>query len=57
MGFNKRIVGKNVIQEIIFCPPIIELYLRSDALIFEDEESEKKFEELKNEFLKTNTIS
>jgi len=57
MGFNKKIVGKAVIEEIISHPAIIELYLRTDSLIFEDEEVEKKFEELRDEFLKTNTIS
>ena len=57
MGFNKKIVGKTVIQEITSCLGIIELYLRADSLIFEDEESEKKFQELRDEFLKTNTLS
>jgi len=57
MGFNKKIVGKAVIEEIISHPAIIELYLRTDSLIFEDDEIEKKFEELRDEFLKTNTIS
>jgi hypothetical protein len=56
MGFNKKIVGNSVIEEIISHPAIIELYLRADSLIFDDDEVEKKFEELKNEFLKTNTI-
>ena len=56
MGFNKRIVGNAAIEEITMHPAIIELYLRSDALVFEDEEIEKKFQELKDEFLKTNTI-
>ena len=57
MGFSKKIVGKTVIQEITSCLGIIELYLRADSLIFEDDEVEKKFEELRDEFLKTNTIS
>lgn len=57
MGFNKKVVGKAVIEEIISHPAIIELYLRADSLIFDDEEVEKKFEELRDEFLKTNTIS
>jgi hypothetical protein len=57
MGFNKKIVGKAVIEEIISHPAIIELYLRTDSLIFEDDEVEKKFEELRDEFLKTNTLS
>jgi hypothetical protein len=30
--------------------------LRADSLIFEDEEIEQKFQELKDEFLKTNTL-
>ena len=57
MGFNKKIVGKSVIEQITMHPAIIELYLRTDSLIFEDDEVEKKFEELRDEFLKTNTIS
>jgi hypothetical protein len=56
VGFNKKIVGKTVIQEITSCLGIIELYLRADSLIFEDEEIEQKFQELKDEFLKTNTL-
>lgn len=56
MGFNKKIVGKIVIQEIKSCLGIIELYLRADSIIFENEEIEKEFNELKDEFLKTNTI-
>jgi hypothetical protein len=56
VGFNKKIVGKTVIQEISSCLGIIELYLRADSLIFEDEEIEQKFQELKDEFLKTNTL-
>lgn len=57
MGFSKKIVGKTVIQEIKSCLGIIELYLRADSLIFENEEIEKEFEKLRNEFLKTNTLS
>ncbi len=57
MGFNKKIVGKTVIQEIKSCLGIIELYLRADSLIFEDEEIEKEFEKLRDEFLKTNSLS
>ena len=57
MGFNKKIVGKSVIEQITMHPAIIELYLRADALTFEDEEVQKEFEKLKDEFLKTNTIS
>lgn len=57
MGFNKKIVGKTVIEQITMHPAIIELYLRADSLVFEDEEIEQKFQELKDEFLKTNTLS
>jgi hypothetical protein len=57
MVFNKKIIVKSVIEEIIMHPAIIELYLRADSLIFEDEEIEQKFQELKDEFLKTNTLS
>ena len=56
MGFNKKIVGKAVIEEIILHPAIIELYLRADSLIFEEDETQQKFEELRDEFLKTNTL-
>lgn len=57
MVFNKKIVGKAVIEQITMHPAIIELYLRADSLVFEDEEIEQKFQELKDEFLKTNTLS
>lgn len=57
MGFNKKIVGKSVIEELTLHPAIIELYLRADSLIFEDDEVQTEFEKLKDEFLKTNTIS
>ena len=48
MGFNKRIVGKSVIEEVTSHPAIIELYLRADSLIFEDDEIKL---ELYNELL------
>jgi len=57
MGFTKRIVGKSTIEELKAHPAIIELYLRSDSLIFEDEEVQKEFEILKDEFNKTNPVS
>jgi hypothetical protein len=57
MGFNKKIVGKAVIDQITMHPAIIELYLRADALTFDDEEVQAEFEKLKDEFLKTNTLS
>jgi hypothetical protein len=57
MGFNKKIVGKSVIEQITMHPAIIELYLRADALTFEDDEIQAEFEKLRDEFLKTNTIS
>ena len=46
MGFNKKIVGKSIIEQIIKKPSNVELYLRADSLIFEDDETQKKFEEL-----------
>jgi hypothetical protein len=57
MGFNKKFVNEKIIEEIILNFKIIELYLNSDVLIFEDEKIKKKFKELRNEFIKTNTIS
>jgi hypothetical protein len=54
MGFNKKIVGKSVIEQITMHPAIIELYLRADSLTFEDDEVQTEFEKLKDEFLKTN---
>jgi hypothetical protein len=54
MGFNKKIVGKSVIEQITMHPAIIELYLRADALTFEDDEIQTEFEKLKDEFLKAN---
>lgn len=57
MGFTKRIVGKSTIEELIAHPAIIELYLRTDSLIFEDDEVQKEFEKLRDEFNKTNPVS
>lgn len=57
MGFNKKIVGKAVIEQITMHPAIIELYLRADSLTFEDDEVQSEFEKLRDEFLKTNTLS
>jgi|688.fasta_scaffold2167682_2 hypothetical protein len=57
MGFNKKFVNEKIIEEIILNFKIIELYLNSDVLIFEDEKIKKKFKELRNEFIKTNTVS
>ena len=57
MGFNKKIVGKSVIEQITMHPAIIELYLRADSLTFDSEEVQTEFEKLRDEFLKTNTIS
>jgi hypothetical protein len=57
VGFNKKIVGEETIQKINSSLEIIDLYLRADLLIFESQEVKKKFQELRDEFLKTNTIS
>jgi len=57
MGFNKKIVGKAAIEEITMHPAIIELYLRADSLTFDNEEIQTEFEKLRDEFLKTNTLS
>jgi hypothetical protein len=54
MGFNKKLVGKSVIEQITMHPAIIELYLRAESLTFEDEEVQTEFEKLKDEFLKAN---
>jgi hypothetical protein len=54
---NTKNVNKSVIEELKSHPAIIELYLRAESLVFSDEEVEKEFETLKDEFLKTNTIS
>lgn len=56
MGFNKRLVGKATIEELKAHPAIIELYLRADALMYEDDEIKDEFDKLKDEFLKTNPI-
>ena len=42
MGFNKKYVGEIVINELILNPDIIELYLRTDSLIFDNGENKKK---------------
>jgi hypothetical protein len=54
---NKKLVNKAVIEELKSHPAIIELYLRAESINFSDEEVEKEFETLKDEFLKTNPIS
>ena len=54
MGLNKKIVGKEAIEEMTVHPAIIEYFIRQDILMFEDDEVKEKFENLKNEFLKAN---
>jgi len=54
MGLNKKIVGKETIEELRAHPAIIEYFIRQDALIFVDDEVKANFEELKDEFLKAN---
>jgi hypothetical protein len=54
MGLNKKLVGKETIEELKSHPAIIEYFIRQDALIFVDDEIKVEFEQLKDEFLKTN---
>jgi hypothetical protein len=54
MGLNKKIVGKEAIEELKSHPAIIEYYIRQDVLMFEDDEVQTEFEKLKDEFLKAN---
>lgn len=54
MGLNKKIVGKEAIEEMTAHPALIEYYIRQEILIFEDDEVKEKFENLKDEFLKAN---
>jgi hypothetical protein len=54
MGLNKKIVGKEAIEEMTAHPAIIEYFMRQDVLMFEDDEIKEKFENLKDEFLKAN---
>ena len=35
-------------------PALVEYYIRQDVIMFEDDEVKEKFENLKDEFLKTN---
>jgi hypothetical protein len=54
MGLNKKLVGKETIEELKSHPAIIEYFIRQDALIFVDDEIKVEFEQLKDEFLKAN---
>lgn len=57
MGFNKKYVNEVVIKKLILSPELIDLYLRSESLIFENEEDKKNFESISNEYLKRKSIS
>lgn len=57
MGFNKKYVNEVVIEKLILSPELIDLYLRSESLIFENEEYKKNFESISNEYLKRKSIS
>ena len=57
MGFNKKYVGEIVIDKLILNPELVELYLQTDSLIFDNGENKKKFEEITNEYFKGQTFS
>jgi hypothetical protein len=57
MGFNKKYVGDVVIEKLILYPELIELYLQSDSLIFDNGENKKKFQKLTNEYFETKSFS
>jgi hypothetical protein len=56
MGFNKKYVDKVVIDRIILNPEIVEVYLQTDALIFDNGENKKKFKKITNEYYKGKTL-
>jgi len=57
MGFNKKYVGELVIEKLILNPELIEIYLHTDSLIFDNGKNKKKFEEITNEYYKGKTLS
>lgn len=57
MGFDKKYVDKVVIDRLILNPQIVEVYLHTDSLIFDNGENKKKFEEIANEYFKRNSLS
>jgi hypothetical protein len=57
MGFNKKYISEIVIEKLILNPELIEVYLRTDSLIFDNGKSKKKFEEIANEYFKGQTFS
>jgi hypothetical protein len=57
MGFNKKYIGEIVIDKLILNPELVELYLLTDSLIFDNGENKKKFEEITNEYLKRKSLS
>ena len=57
MGFNKKYIGKIVIDKLILNPELVELYLQTDSLIFDNGKNKKKFEEITNEYFKGQTFS
>lgn len=57
MGFNKKYVDKVVIDRLILNPQIVEVYLHTDSLIFDNGENKKKFEEITNEYFKRKSLS
>ena len=57
MGFNKKYISEIVIEKLILNPELIEIYLLTDSLIFDNGENKKKFEEITNEYYKGKTLS
>jgi hypothetical protein len=57
MGFNKKYIGEIVIDKLILNPELVELYLLTDSLIFDNGENKKKFEEITNEYFKRKSLS
>jgi|694.fasta_scaffold146643_4 hypothetical protein len=57
MGFNKKYISEIVIEKLILNPELIEVYLRTDSLIFDNGNNKKKFEEIANEYFKRQTFS
>jgi hypothetical protein len=57
MGFNKKYISEIVIEKLILNPELIEVYLRTDSLIFDNGNNKKKFEEIANEYFKGQTFS
>lgn len=50
MGFNKKYIGSNLLEKLISSTELFDVYLKSDSLIFENNEDRKKFKNITDEY-------